>query len=93
MSNAGRRYEIRFSPDAEKDLAAVRSEKVRRRIDARIQLLAADPRPHGSQKLSGKDALYRVRCGEYRIVYQIEDQALVVLIVRIRHRRDVYRNL
>jgi mRNA interferase RelE/StbE len=53
--------------------------------------LANDPRPPGCDKLAGLEALYRIRVGHYRIVYQIRDQELVVLIVKIRHRREVYR--
>ena len=56
----------------------------------RVQALADEPRPHGSKKLSGKDE-YRIRQGEYRVVYTIEDTAHTVTIVRVAHRSDVYR--
>ena len=75
---------------AAKELEAVRSREDRRRIVTRIRSLADDPRPRGSQKLSGL-AKYRVRQRSYRIVYAIEEDRLVVTIVRVAHRRDVYR--
>ena len=55
-----------------------------------MELLQDDPRPPGSVKLSGQEH-YRVRQGDYRIIYQIEDGQLLVIVVKIRHRRDVYR--
>ena len=61
------------------------------RIRDRIETLADNPRPPGTVKLTAEDNLYRVRVGDYRIVYRIEDKRLVVLIVRIGHRREVYR--
>mgnify|MGYP001580816136 FL=1 len=56
-----------------------------------MDALAATPRPKGVKKLTGTDDLYRIRVGDYRIVYQIHDDRLIVLVVRIGHRRDVYR--
>jgi mRNA interferase RelE/StbE len=55
--------------------------------------LAENPRPHGVESLAGEKGLYRIRASDYRIVYQIRDDALLVLIVRIGHRREVYRKL
>ena len=63
------------------------------RIRARIDSLAEQPRPEGVKKLAGTDELYRVRAGDYRIVYQVRDERLVVLVIRIGHRREVYRGL
>jgi len=57
----------------------------------RIRSLARDPRPFGSEKLSGKEDLYRLRVGRYRVVYSVADAELVVLIVRVGHRKNVYR--
>ncbi len=57
---------------------------------SRIQALAIDPRPTGSEKLSGHD-LYRIRQGNYRVLYSIQDTDLVVLVIKVGHRRDVYR--
>lgn len=82
-------YELAFRKSVAKDLRALPKGDVRR-IMQRIRSLAEDPRPPGSEKLSGQER-YRVRQGVYRIVYEIEDQRLVVLVVRVGHRRDVYR--
>lgn len=64
---------------------------VRQRVADMIDALADDPRPAGVRKLSGSDDVYRMRTGDYRILYQIADKALVVLVVHLGHRRDVYR--
>lgn len=64
-----------------------------RAIAAAIDGLAAEPRPPGSRVLRGSRTLYRIRVGDYRIVYAIEAERLVVLVVRIGHRREVYRRL
>jgi mRNA interferase RelE/StbE len=74
---------------AAKELEAV-AAKDRRRIVGRIQALGADPRPPGVEKLSGAEK-YRVRQGDYRILYTIDDAAFTVVVVKIGHRRDVYR--
>lgn len=62
-----------------------------RRIVKRIEILAVEPRPFGAKKLSGEENLYRIRSGDYRIIYQIQDKILLVLVVKIGHRREVYR--
>lgn len=64
-----------------------------KRIKERIDRLAADPRPPGVKRLKGEPDLFRIRSGNYRIIYSIEDVRLVVLVVRIGHRREVYRGL
>jgi mRNA interferase RelE/StbE len=64
--------------------------KIRRRVVARIQSLAQDPRPFGCEKISGAEK-YRLRQGDYRIVYGIDDVRSVVTVIKIGHRRDVYR--
>ena len=82
-------YKILIKPSAVKELEAL-PRKDRQRVVSRIQGLARTPRPVGCEKLSGSDR-YRVRQGDYRIIYSIEDVELVVLVVRVGHRRDVYR--
>jgi mRNA interferase RelE/StbE len=63
------------------------------RLGRRIESLADNPRPQGVKKLAGEDDFYRVRMGDYRIVYQIRDKSLLVLIVRLGHRSEVYRGI
>ena len=82
-------YSLEIKRSAAKELAQV-PPKDRGRIVARIQALADDPRPVGAEKLSGQER-YRVRQGNYRILYEIEDQILRIMVVKIGHRRDVYR--
>ena len=84
------RYAIEVKPAFEKDFDALPKD-VQRRVATKIDALAANPRPHGVEKLAGADELYRIRIGEYRVVYQIRDKVLIVLLVRVRHRREVYR--
>lgn len=83
-------YKVILKPSADKALSKLPVE-AQRRIVAALDGLALEPRPHGVAKLAGDDNLWRVRVGEYRIVYEIHDGRLVVLVLRIAHRRDVYR--
>ncbi|MGP0069515.1 MAG: type II toxin-antitoxin system RelE family toxin [Isosphaeraceae bacterium] len=92
MAAQDRRYEIELKPSAAAELAKF-PRKVRERIAARINALTAIPRPPGSKKLEGEDETYRIRVGDYRILYQVRDEVLLILVVRIAHRKDVYRNL
>jgi mRNA interferase RelE/StbE len=92
MAAPGRRYEIELKPSAAAELARI-PRKVRERIAVRIDALAAVPYPPGSKKLEGEDETYRIRVGDYRILYQVKDDVLLILVVRIAHRKDVYRNL
>ena len=82
-------YKLQIKPTALKELEAL-PPKERQHIVTRIRKLAADPRPSGSEKLSGHQ-LYRVRQGDYRILYAIDDTDLSLVVVKIGHRRDVYR--
>jgi mRNA interferase RelE/StbE len=84
------KYRILIKPSAVKEIEAIPLKKDRRRIVDRIGKHAENPRPSGCEKLSGQDK-YRIRQGRYRIVYSIEDQDLVVYIVKVAHRKDVYR--
>lgn len=85
-------YRVLIKPSAKKELVAVSTKKDRQRLVSRIQRLADEPRPPGCQKLSGHDR-YRVRQGQYRIVYEIRDNELIVVVIKVGHRRDVYRAL
>ena len=82
-------YKILIKPSAVKELEAI-PEKDRRRIVYRIQGLAENPRPRGCEKLSDQDK-YRLRQGKYRILYQVHDNEVIVVVVRVGKRGDVYR--
>jgi mRNA interferase RelE/StbE len=81
-------YRIVILPVAERQLRRIDSGP-RKRIDTAILALAGDPRPNGCRKLSGSEE-YRIRVGDYRVLYEIEDAVLRILVVRVGHRRDVY---
>lgn len=82
-------YELRLAPAAARQLRKL-DPRARRRIQGALELLAADPRPPAATRLVGGAGEWRVRTGPYRIIYEIQDDVLVVLVVRIGHRRDVY---
>jgi len=84
------KYRILIKPSAVKEIEAISPKKDRQRIVARISKLADNPRPPGCEKLSGQEK-YRIRQGRYRIVYSIEDQDLIVYVVKVGYRKDVYR--
>ena len=83
-------YEVRFKKSVTKDLRRIPTQDVQR-VLGRIDALSEDPRPFDCTRLSGKDN-YRIRVGHYRILYQIEDNYLVVQIIKVAHRSTVYRN-
>ena len=85
-------YRIEVKPSAADALAKI-PQPHRGRIVRKIDRLTDNPRPRGVKLLEGPSSLYRIRVGDYRIVYQIQDAALVVLVVRIGNRGDVYRHL
>ena len=85
------KYEVEISESAEKSLGKIQ-KKNRLQIIEKIDSLEQEPTPSGSIKLKGyKDVLYRIRSGDYRIVYSIKQKMLIVLIVEIGHRREIYR--
>lgn len=83
-------YRVLLERAAEKDLARLSSE-IHDRIIAAIQALATNPRPHGCRKLAGSKLDWRIRVGDYRVVYEIADEIRIVRVNRVRHRREVYR--
>jgi len=83
------KYSLVFKKSVSKDLRALPKRDVAR-ILACLQALAAEPRPPGCEKLSGQER-YRVRQGDYRIIYEIQDDVLTVIGVKVGHRREVYR--
>jgi len=84
-------YRVLIKPSAAKEIEAVDQKKDRQRIVASILALADEPRPIGCEKLAGNIDRYRIRVGRYRVVYSIADDDLVVLVVRVADRKDVYR--
>ena len=84
-------YRVLIKKSAAKELEAIAGKKDRERISARISALADNPRPDGVEKLSGTSEKYRIRQGNFRILYEIQDDVLVVYVVRIGDRKEVYR--
>ena len=86
------KYKVLIKPSAVKELEAIPLKKDRQRIALKIKSLGDNPRPAGCRKLSGHDR-FRLRQGQYRILYGINDNMLIVYVVKIGHRKDVYRDL
>ena len=83
-------YRIEFVKQSAKQLKSLSTEE-QQRIKIKIDTLADVPRPDGVVKLTGEDSLYRIRVGNYRIIYSIQDNQLLILVLKIGHRRDVYQ--
>ena len=84
-------YRLIIKPSASKELQAITDKDTLLRLIERIKLLQVQPRPSGSEKLASRLSLYRVRQGNYRVIYSVDDQSHVVDIIKVGHRRDVYR--
>lgn len=85
------KYEVLIKPSAVKELEAIPQKKIRQQIVRRIEGLATDPFPPGVSKLAGNDR-FRLRQGAYRIIYSVRKLQLVVNIIRVGHRKDIYRS-
>jgi mRNA interferase RelE/StbE len=83
-------YQVELLPAARRDLKRI-EKRMQVRLVAAMNDLAENPRPDGVVKLAGDDNVWRIRVGDYRILYEIHDRKLIVLVVRLRNRRDVYR--
>lgn len=83
------RYRVDLTSKARRQFSVLPKD-VQKRIDLRLLALAGNPRPAGVKKLQGQDR-YRIRVGDYRVIYQIQDEVLLVLVVEIAHRREAYR--
>ncbi len=83
-------YQIDFSRLAEKQFEALPTQ-VQQRLQPRIDALAEAPRPPGVLKMEGEENLYRIRVGNYRIIYEIQDRVLLIVVVKVGHRSNVYR--
>ena len=90
MSSASSRYEVELSDVAKKDLARLESQ-AQDRLRLAFKVLSRNPRPPKSVKLKGRSG-YRVRVGDYRIIYEIFNNKVIILVTRIGHRREVYRD-
>jgi mRNA interferase RelE/StbE len=84
------RYAIQLEKSVVRFLLRLRDAKLKARLDEAIGSLATDPRPPGCRKLAGTSDRYRIRVGEYRIVYRVDDGKVTVLVLLIGHRREVY---
>lgn len=84
-------YQIKFKASAAKEFRKL-PPQLKQRLQISINVLKEDPRSLGSIKLKGTDDLYRIRVGDYRVVYQINDEIKIILITRVKHRRDVYKD-
>ena len=82
-------YEVEISSTA-REFVRIQTKKLQRQLLNKMRLLAKDPRPQNAKKLKGYEELYRIRSGNYRIVYHIRDKKLMVLVVAIGHRSSVY---
>ncbi len=85
-------YKLRLKPSIEKDLKSVRKDSVPR-IWARIAALANNPFPKNIVKLTGAEQLYRIRVGDYRVIYTVDSEAREVIVQHVRHRREAYRDV
>jgi mRNA interferase RelE/StbE len=83
-------YKVFFKASADRQLRKL-PDALQRRIVSEVALLARNPRPRGVVKMEGCDNLWRIRVGDYRVVYEIHDRRLIVLVLRVAHRKDVYR--
>lgn len=88
----GDRYSVGYESTARKELDKL-DKQIARRVARAVSALGANPRPAGCRRLVGYDDLWRIRVGDYRVIYTIRDTELIVLALRIAHRSDVYRRI
>lgn len=82
-------YKIEFTRRAVRDLESLTASE-RQRVGRRIDALSANPRPHGIRKLHGAEEMYRIRVGDYRVIFSITDRKLLILVIRVGNRKDIY---
>jgi len=85
-------YSVAFRPSARKDIDAL-PQNVFKRVQVKIDALGANPRPPTCVKLTGHESLYRLRVGDWRVVYAVNDQSRIVTVTVVAHRREIYRGL
>ena len=83
------KYRVVVEPGAERDIRRLAAD-VRARVLRAAMALGDDPRPHGYRKLAGRGEQYRIRVGDYRVIYDIRDAVLVVLVIEVGHRSSIY---
>jgi len=83
-------YIVQLAPAVKRQIRKL-ERSIQERVVRRLDLLEKDPRPAGVEKMEGDESTYRIRMGEHRIVYEIRDKVLVVLVLKVGHRREVYR--
>lgn len=83
-------YTVQLAPAAKRQLRKL-DRSIQERVVRGLDKLEKDPRPPGVEKMEGDESTYRIRMGEYRIVYEIRDKVLVVLVLKVGHRREIYR--
>ena len=83
-------YQVIVKPSANKELQRLPMD-MQRRIAVAMRALATNPRPHGVVKMQGDENLWRIRVGDYRVVYEIRDEQVLILVLKIGHRKDIYR--
>ncbi len=86
-------YRLLIKPSAAKEIDAIGIKRDRQRLVGRIQSLATEPRPSGCEKIAGPVALFRVRRGPYRVIYTVDDARRSVEVIKVGHRREVYRSV
>ena len=84
-------YSLSIKPSAAKEIQSISDKATLMRLIEKVKSLGTQPRPLGSEKLAGRPNLYRVRKGNYRVIYSVDDESRVVDVVKVGHRRDVYR--
>ena len=83
-------YNVELTRTAEKQLRRIAKRDRNRMVEA-IRGLADSPRPHGARKLQGYDDVYRIRVGRYRVVYEVFDDRVIVIVLKVGHRKDIYK--
>jgi mRNA interferase RelE/StbE len=83
-------HTVQLAPAAKRQLRKL-DRSIQERVVRRLEKLEKDPRPPGVEKMEGDESTYRIRMGEYRILYEIRDKVLVVLVLKVGHRREIYR--
>lgn len=86
-------YKVKIKNSAQKEIRKLPSKELRNKVVDIINSLYANPLPDESKKIKGSNSIYRIRQGTYRIVYQIYNNELLIMVIRVRHRKDAYRGL